>query len=119
MDRPRESAWKPDPNRCTTIHSIKQRKEFHFQLECLLMEDDEACIFFKGDLILCTTEAGARSTLELLRIERSRAPVSLIRACPWACEENSNSYWSDQAGRPRGQDRPGQLVSNKQELFIT
>jgi hypothetical protein len=40
-----------------------------------------------------------RSTMQLLLIERSRAPVSLIRACPWACEVNSNSYWSDQAGR--------------------
>src|SRR6266404_9283048 len=36
---------------------------------------------------------------------RPRASVSLIRACPWACEVNSNSYWSDQAGLlPRGQD---------------
>jgi hypothetical protein len=34
---------------------------------------------------------------------RPRAPVSLIHACPWACEVNSNSYWSDQAGLlPRG-----------------
>jgi hypothetical protein len=35
--------------------------------------------------------------MQLLLILKSRAPVSLIRACPWACEENSNSYWSDQA----------------------
>jgi len=42
----------------------------------------------------------------------------VIRACPWACEENSNSYWSDQAGRkPRGPDRPGQLASKKQGEF--
>ena len=57
--------------------------------------------------------------MQLLLIERSRAPVSLIRICPWAWEENSNSYWSDQAGLSRGQDRPGQLASYKQELFIT
>ena len=29
---------------------------------------------------------------------RPRTSVSLIRACPWAWEVNSNSYWSDQAG---------------------
>jgi hypothetical protein len=64
-------------------------------------------MFFKGVLILGKPEAGARSTLELPVIERSRAPVSLIRACL-------------QAGLlPRGQDRPGQLASYKQELFIT
>jgi hypothetical protein len=57
--------------------------------------------------------------MQLLLIERLRAPVSLIRACPWACEVNSNSYWSDQAGQPQGQDRPGQLAFYKQELFIT
>jgi hypothetical protein len=57
--------------------------------------------------------------MQLLLIERSRAPVSLIRACPWACEVNSNSYWSDQAGQPQGQDRPGQLAFYKQELSIT
>jgi hypothetical protein len=58
--------------------------------------------------------------MKLLLIERSRATVSLIRACPWAWEINSNSYWSDQAGLlARGQDRPGQLASYKQELFIT
>lgn len=45
--------------------------------------------------------------------------VSLIRACPWRVQLNSNSYWSDQTGPPRGQDRPGQLVSNKRELFNT
>ena len=77
------------------------------------------CIFFKGGLILVKQDAGARSTMQLLLIERSRAPVSLIRACPWACEVNSNSYWSDQAGRPQGQDRPGQLAFYKQELSIT
>jgi hypothetical protein len=76
-------------------------------------------MFFKGALILGRAEAGARSTLELLLIERSRASVSLIRTCPWAWEVKSNSYWSDQAGQPRGQDRPGQLASYKQELFIT
>src|SRR5262249_60028217 len=39
---------------------------------------------------------------------KRRASVSSISACPWACEVNSNSYWSDQAGLlPRGQDRPG------------
>jgi hypothetical protein len=45
--------------------------------------------------------------------------ISLIRACPWRVEVNSNSYWSDQTGLTQGQDRPGQLVSNKQELFNT
>ena len=60
-----------------------------------------------------------RSTMQLLLIERLRAPVSLIRACPWACEINSNSYWSDQAGQPQGQDRLGQLAFYKQELSIT
>lgn len=83
------------------------------------MEDDAACIFFKGALILCTTEAGARSSLQLLLTERLRASVSVIRACPWAVEENSNSYRSDQAGLTRGQVRPGQLASYKQELFTT
>jgi hypothetical protein len=57
--------------------------------------------------------------MQLLLVERSRAPVSLIRACPWACEVNSNSDWSNQAGQPQGQDRPGQLASYKQELLIT
>jgi hypothetical protein len=57
--------------------------------------------------------------MQLLLIERSRAPVSLIRACPWAWEVNSNSYWSDQAGQPQGQDRPDQLAFYKQELSIT
>ena len=57
--------------------------------------------------------------MQLLLIERSRAPVSLIRACPWAYEVNSNSYWSDQAGQLQGQDRPGQLAFYKQELSIT
>jgi len=61
------------------------------------MEGDAACIFFKAVLILCKREAGASSTMQLLLIERSRAPVSLIRACPWAWKENSNSYWSNQA----------------------
>jgi hypothetical protein len=84
------------------------------------MEDDAACIFFKGALILDKPEAGARSTMQLLLTKKLRAPVSLIRACPWACEENSNSYWSDQAGLlPRGQDRPGQLAFYKQESSIT
>ena len=81
---------------------------------------DEACIFFKGILIWCRREAGMRSSMKLLLIFGSRATVSLIRACPWACEVNSNSYWSDQVGlSPRGQDRPGQLASYKQELCIT
>ena len=30
---------------------------------------------------------------------RPRTTVSSIRACPWAWEVNSNSYWSDQAGQ--------------------
>ena len=71
-----------------------------------------ASIFFKGTLIWCKRAAGARSSLELLLTKRSRASVSVIRACPWAWKVNSNSYWSDQAGLlPRGQDRPGQLAS--------
>jgi hypothetical protein len=71
-----------------------------------------ASIFFKAVVIWCTRAVGARSSLELLPIERLRASVSVIRACPWAWEVNSNSYWSDQAGLlPRGQDRPGQLAS--------
>src|ERR1700730_4888844 len=53
----------------------------------------------KGGLILGKAEGCARSTLELLLIDWSGGSVSLIRACPWACELNSNSYWSDQAGR--------------------
>jgi len=76
-----------------------------------------ACIFFKRVLIWGKREAGARSTMQLLLIERLRATVSLIRACPWACEVNSNSYWSDQAGQPQGQDRPGQLAFYKQEVI--
>jgi hypothetical protein len=81
---------------------------------------DEACIFFKRVRILCKRETGARSSMKRLLTLGSRATVSLIRACPWACEGNSNSYWSDQAGLlPRGQDRPGQLASYKQELSIT
>ena len=81
---------------------------------------DAACIFFKGALILGKPEAGAQSTMQLLLTERLRAPVSLIRICPWAWEENSNSYWSGQAGLlPRGQDRPGQLAFYKQESSIT
>jgi hypothetical protein len=84
------------------------------------MEGDAACIFFKGALILGKPEGGARSSMQLLLTLKSRAPVSLIRACPWACEENSNSYWSDQAGLlPRGQGRPGQLAFYKQESSIT
>src|SRR4029453_18014757 len=72
---------------------------------------DEASIFFKGPLIWCKRAAGARSSMKRLLV-RPRASVSSIRACPWACEVNSNSYWSDQAGLlPRGQDRPGQLAS--------
>jgi len=55
--------------------------------------------------------------MQLLLIERLRATVSLIRACPWAFEVNSNSYWSDQAGQPQGQDRPGQLAFYKQEVI--
>ena len=46
------------------------------------------------------------------------AVCSLIRICPWL-EQNSNSYWSDQAGPPQGQVRPGQLASHKQEFFTT
>jgi len=46
---------------------------------------------------------------------RPRASVSSIRACPWACKVNTNSYWSDQAGLlPRGQDQPGQLAAATQ-----
>jgi alpha-beta hydrolase superfamily lysophospholipase len=72
---------------------------------------DEASIFFKEPLIWCKRAAGARSSMKRLLV-RPRASVSSIRACPWACEVNSNSYWSDQAGlSPRGQDRPGQLAS--------
>src|SRR5215471_16802826 len=33
-----------------------------------------------------------------LLLVRPRASVSSIRACPWACEVNSNSYWSDMNG---------------------
>jgi hypothetical protein len=62
-------------------------------------------------LIWCKRAAGARSTMKRLLVN-PRASVSSIRTCPWACEVNSNSYWSDQAGfLPRGQDRPGQLAS--------
>ena len=62
-----------------------------------------ASIFFKAAMIWCKRAAGARSSLELLLIDGSRASVSVIRACPWAREVNSNSYWSDQAGLlPRG-----------------
>jgi len=32
-----------------------------------------------------------------LLLVRPRASVSSIRACPWAWEVNSDSYWSDQA----------------------
>jgi len=72
---------------------------------------DEASIFFKVALIWCKRAAGARSSMKRLLV-RPRASVSSIRACPWACEVNSNSYWSDQAGLlSRGQDRPGQLAS--------
>jgi hypothetical protein len=76
----------------------------------------KACIFFKGTLIVCKREEGARSTMQLLLIERSRAPVSLIRACPWACEANSNSYWSDQAAPWVGQTAWSARIY-KQELF--
>jgi hypothetical protein len=77
---------------------------------------DEASIFFKASLIWCKRAAGARSSMKPLLV-RPRASVSSIRACPWAWEVNSNSYWSDQAGlKPRGQDRPGQLASKKQGL---
>jgi hypothetical protein len=40
-----------------------------------------------GSLILCKTEAGARSSLQRLVIERSRACVSVIGICPWAWKE--------------------------------
>jgi len=80
---------------------------------------DEASIFFKAALIWDKKAAGARSSMKPLLV-RPRTSVSSIRACPWAWEVNSNSYWSDQAGlKPRGQDRPGQLASKKQELFTT
>ena len=47
------------------------------------------------------SSVGRKTAARLL--VRPRAPVSLIRACPWACEGNSNSYWSDQAGLyPKG-----------------
>jgi hypothetical protein len=59
--------------------------------------NEEASIFFKGALIWCKRAAGARSSMKRLLV-RPRASVSSIRACPWACEVNSNSYWSDQAG---------------------
>jgi len=79
----------------------------------------EASIFFKAALIWDKRAAGARSSMKPLLV-RPRTTVSSIRACPWAWEVNSNSYWSDQAGlKPRGQDRPGQLASKKQELFTT
>jgi hypothetical protein len=81
---------------------------------------DGASIFFKAELIWCKRAAGARSSLELLAVRRSKASLRVIRACSSAWEVNSNSYWSDQAGLlPRGQDRPGQLASKKQESFIT
>jgi hypothetical protein len=74
-------------------------------------QNDEASIFFKAVLIWCKRAAGARSSMKRLLV-KPRASVSSIRTCPWACEVNSNSYWSDQAGlKPRGQDRPGQLAS--------
>jgi hypothetical protein len=101
----------------TLIHSAGELNHLPALFTCHL--GDAACNFFKGGLILGKPEAGARSTMQLLLIERSRAPVSLIRACPWACEVNSNSYWSDQAGQPQGQDQPGQLAFYKQELSIT
>src|SRR5262245_9766631 len=49
-------------------------------------------MFFKGALIWGKRAAGARSSMKLLLV-RPRASVSLIRACPWACEVNSNGYF--------------------------
>jgi hypothetical protein len=58
--------------------------------------------------------------MQLLLVKNQERPLSLISACPWAVEVNSNSYWSDQAGvQPEGENRPGQLASNKQELANT
>jgi hypothetical protein len=59
--------------------------------------------------------------MQLLLTERLRAPVSLIRICPWAWEENSNSYWSDQAGPlldgGKGPAWPARIY--KQEILTT
>jgi hypothetical protein len=41
-----------------------------------------ASIFFQAVVIWCTRAVGARSSLELLPIERLRASVSVIRAMP-------------------------------------
>ena len=91
----------------------------HIEPATMAQPIDEASIFFRGALIWGKRAAGARSSMKRL-LARPRATVSSIRACPWAWEMNSNSYLSDQAGpSPRGQDRPGQLASKKQELFIT
>jgi hypothetical protein len=54
---------------------------------------------------------------QLLAVGQERL-VSLIRTRPWSVF-NSNSYWSDQDRPTQGQDRPGQLVSNKQEFYNT
>jgi hypothetical protein len=57
--------------------------------------------------------------MQLLLINDYERLVSLIRVLPLGCAVNSNSYRSDQTGLTQGQVRPGQLASNKQELFST
>src|ERR1700681_4066852 len=76
-----------------------------------------ACIF-KWCRFLCKTGGGARSTPWLLLVLDRERPV-VRSALALGCVMNSNSYWSDQAGPPQGQVRPGQLASNKQEFFNT
>ena len=69
--------------------------------------------------VIHNESAVGRKTAARLLV-RPRAPVSLIRACPWACEVNSNRLL-ERPSRPlaQGQDRLGQLASYKQELSIT
>lgn len=47
---------------------------------------------------IATIDERPNQPLERLLIDWSRASVSVIRACHWACEVNSNNYWNDQVG---------------------
>ena len=55
--------------------------EFHFQLECLLMEADAACIFFKAVLIPCKREAGILAKTDRIDARVLRAFAEAVTSC--------------------------------------
>jgi hypothetical protein len=55
--------------------------------------------------------------MERLLVLDQERPVSLIRASPWRVVDKLEQLLERPSRPTQGRVRPGQLVSNKQELF--